>query len=189
LGNNKKGIIFFLLLAGSFFSCASVARPRDNRPYVWLTENAKFVLLPTENIESHMDNHQLISAYFGGQNHQLSAWVKADDDRIDMTFISEMGATMGELSYRDGVVHFSSPVLPRSFGGEFIVADFQLAFYCAVALRGAMENIGLFFEETENGRRVFDGETMIVEIERSRSLIRLVNHLRGYSMIFEGDFE
>ena len=196
MNNVKKDIGFFLLLAiivHGFSSCASAARPRETRPYVWLTENARFVLLPTKNIETLMDNQQLISAYFGGQNHRLIAWVKADDEVIDMTFISELGATVGELSYRDGVVRFSSPVLPRAFGGEFIVADFQLAFYCAAALRDAMESIGLRFEEVVgeagNSRRVFDGETLIVEIERSRSLVRLVNHLRGYSMTFEGDFE
>ena len=192
MNSTKKSIVFFLIFAAillCFSSCASAARARESQLYVWLTNNARFFLLPPEYIETPMDNHQLMSASFGGQNFQLSAWVKADEMGIDMTMVNELGATVGELSYRAGAVSFSSPMVPRSIGGEFIVADFQLAFYCAIALRKALESIGLFFEEAGVNRRVFEGEMLIIDIERRPNAVMIVNHLRGYSLALEGDFK
>jgi len=191
LSSNKNGIAFFLLLAGGFlcFSCASAAAGRETRPYVWLTDSARFFLLHPENIEAPMDNHQLLSASFDGQNFQMLAWVKADEAGLDMILMNELGANMGELSFRGMEVSFSSLVFPRSFGGEYIVADFQLCFYDPAVLRGALESIGLYFEQTDTGRRVFEGENLIIEIERSQNLVRLINHLRGYSLTLEGNFE
>jgi len=95
---------------------------------------------------------------------------------------------MGELSYREGAVSFSSPVFPGSVMGEYIIADFQLCFYNPVALREALEAAGLSMTETETGRRVLQGQTLIAEIEKGRSSVRFINHLRGYSYTLEGDF-
>jgi len=188
---NKRSIVFLLLAASvlCFSSCASRAAVRETRPYVWLTNNAKFILLPPAYIETPLDHQQLISASFQGRNHQMAAWVKADETGIDMTLMSELGATVGELFFRDGAVSFSSPLFPRAIGGEHIIADFQLSFYNAAALASALEAGGLTFEEAGTARRVFEGGTLIVEIERSRTVVRLVNHLRGYSLTLEGDFE
>ena len=188
--NTKRGI-FFLLLAGIllFASCASTAAVIETRPYVWLTNNVKFILLPPEHIETPLDHHQFISASFDGRNYQMGAWVKADETGIHMTLMSALGATVGEISFRDGVVFFSSPMFPRTVGAEHIIADFQLSFYNALALRNALEGSGLSFEEAGTSRRVFENENLIVEIERSRNLVRLVNQLRGYSLTLEGDFE
>ena len=135
-----------------------------------------------------MDNHQLVSASFGGRSFQASAWVKADKTGIDMILMNELGANMGELSYLAGTVSFSSPVFPRSIGGQHIVADFQLCFYDPAALRQALNASGLSFEYTETSRRVFRGETLIIEIEKSPNYVSFVNHLRGYSYTLEGDF-
>ena len=136
-----------------------------------------------------MDNYQIVTATYGGRTYQLSAWVKADDAGLDMTLMNELGTSLGELSYRDRTVSFSSPVFPQSIGGEYIVADFQLCFYNTPALRQALENCGLSLEETDTGRRVLQGKNLIVEIEKSRNVVRFVNHLRGYGYTLEGDFE
>jgi len=107
-----------------------------------------------------------------------------------MTLLNELGAQMGELSYHDGRVSFSSPVIPSSLlKPEYIVADFQLCYYSAPALRQALENCGLSFEYTENSRRIFQGKKIIIEIEKKQNTVRLVNHLRKYSYTLEGIFE
>ena len=199
--------IRFLLLAGillCFYSCASTAAVREGQLYVWLADNAKYILLPPENIKNSMDGYQLVSVSFDGRDYDISSWVKADETGIDMTLINELGTTMGELSYNGGAVSFSSSVFPKSIRGEYIVADFQLCFYDALALRHALEACGLSFtlsgsghssgdgsprENAETGRRVFQGETLIIEIEKNRNVVRVINYLRGYSYTLEGNFQ
>ena len=168
-----------------FYSCAS---DRENRPHAWLTNSSKYFLLPPGDIENSMDIFQLISASFMGRDYLFNAWVKADETGIDMALLNELGANMGELSYRDGIVSFSSSVLP-ALSPEYIVADFQFCFYNAAALARALENCGLFFEETGSVRRITQGKTLIVEIEKKQNSVRLVNHLRGYAYALEGGFE
>jgi hypothetical protein len=140
-----------------------------------------------------MDMVQRISSSYQGRDFQFGIWVKAGETGMDMALFSDFGAGMGELSYRDAAVAFSSPAFPKSLKPEYIVADFQLCFYSAALVGKALEDCGLNLEvETgEQGaetRRVFQGKELIVEIEKTTSLIRFVNHLRGYAYTLEGDF-
>ena len=134
-----------------------------------------------------MDMSQLVTASYRGQNYLLNTWVKADETEINMIMINELGANMGELSYRDGAVSFSSPVFSAILP-EYIVADFQLCFYNVSALRQALEDCGLSLEDTEAARRILQGNTAIIEIDKSGNFVRLINHVRGYAYTLEGDF-
>ena len=186
---NKKSIIFFLLLAGVLFflcTCASSGGLRRSNLYARLTDNSKYRLLPPEYIENPMDCEQFITASYGSRSYQVIAWVKADKNGIDISLMNEIGGSMGELSYRDGAVSFSSRILRRVVEGEFIVADFQLCFYNTAALRQTLEECGLSLLETETGYRVLQGQTLIIEIEKMPYAVKLINHLRGYSYILEG---
>lgn len=136
-----------------------------------------------------MDNYQLVSASYGGRNYQMNAWVRADETGIDMTLLNELGANMGELIWRGEAVSFSSPVFPQSLNPQYIIADFQLCFYSAASVAHALEESGLSFEETETGRRVLNGNIVIIEITKSQNVVRFVNHLRGYVYTMEGDFK
>jgi hypothetical protein len=187
-----KSIIFPLFSVGIFIfflSCTPNAGVRENRQYIWLTDRSKYILLPPENIENPMDNYQLVSASYGGRNYQMNAWVRADETGIDMTLLNELGANMGELIWRGEAVSFSSPVFPQSLNPQYIIADFQLCFYSAASVAHALEESGLSFEETETGRRVLNGNIVIIEITKSQNVVRFVNHLRGYVYTMEGDFK
>jgi len=174
-----------------FFLCCSCAKDttRENRLNVYLTGSSKYTLLPPGNIENSLDMAQQISASYKGSEYFLNAWVKADEAGMEMTLLNELGAHMGELSYRNGLVSFQSPVFPPSLKPEYIVADFQLCFYNAMALRQALKDCGLSFKDTGNSRRILQGKTLIIEIEKSPNAVRLVNHLRGYAYTLEGNFE
>jgi hypothetical protein len=184
----RKNCGFVFLTALVFiilFSCSSIAV--DKRPYAYLTDSAKYILLPPAAIEKPVDMAQHISALYNGQRFYFSAWVLADENRIDMSLFNELGAAMGELSYREGVVSLSSAVFPESLKPEYIVADFQLCFYDPDLLARALKDCGLVLETLNSQRRVFSGETLIIEIEKTSGAVKLVNHLRGYSYILEGD--
>jgi hypothetical protein len=178
----------FIIISFCLYSCASGAAARKNRPYVYLADSAKYMLLPPEGIEYPIDMFQHISASYQDNEYLLNAWVKADNSEIDMILLNELGTHIGELSYRDGAVSFSSSFFPKSLKPEYIVADFQLCFYNALLLQRALKDCGLSFEYTEAYRLVLQGETVIIEIEKNSGQVRLVNKLRGYAYTLEGDF-
>lgn len=157
--------------------------------YAFLSDRAKYILLPPSEIEKPLDMPQLVSASYGGRDYYLNTWVKADETGIDMILFSELGANMGELSYRENAVSFSSPVFPQSLKPEYIVADFQLCFYNAAALERALFDAGLVLEIAGTSRRIFNGKNLVMEIEKKPDAVKLVNYLRGYSYTLEGDFE
>ena len=178
-------IVIILFLCCSCAKTATGGKQLD----VYLTGSSKYTLLPPGNIENPLDMAQQISASYRGRKFFLNAWVKADETGMEMVLLNEMGARMGELSYRNGLVSFSSPMIPSAIKPEYIVADFQLCFYNTAALRQALNDCGLSFEDTENNRRIFKGKTLVIEVERDRNIVKLVNHLRGYAYTLEGDFE
>ena len=67
---------------------------------------------------------------------------------------------------------------------EYIVADFELCYYKAEAVRGMLDRAGLGFCEMRKDsslfRTVTSGSDTIVTIERTRENLHLKNHLRGY---------
>jgi len=172
-------------------SCASTAKKKDIL-YVNLTDSSRFVLLPTEGIEQNMDMLQFLSSEFMGRNIFFQAWVKADENVIEMMLFNELGASMGELSYRNGTINFSSAILPRTvmqlFNPVYIIADFQLCFYDPILLGRALEDSGLVLETNGSSRRILSGNDVIIEIEKTENTVELVNHLRKYTYVMEGDF-
>jgi hypothetical protein len=161
----------------------------EKRLGVYLAGGSKYILLPPENIEHSLDMAQQISASYKGRKFFLNSWVKADETGMEMVLLNEMGARMGELSYRNGLVSFSSPMVPSALKPEYIVADFQLCFYNTEALHQALNDCGLSFEDTGNSRRIFKGKTLVIEVEKDGNTVRLVNHLRKYAYTLEGNFE
>ena len=185
--SNKKTIIILFLCC---CSCASKSPIKEDRSFIYLTNNSKYFLLPSENIENSLDMPQRISASWQGKELIFNAWVKADESGMEMILLNEFGVNIGELSYQNGLVAFSSTLLfPKSLKSEYIVADFQLCFYNTPALRNALKDCGLTFENTGNTRRIFQGKNVIIEIEKNKNNIRLINHLRGYTYTLEGNFE
>jgi len=183
-------LFFFSVCFACFFSCKSSAG--EDQLCVYLTKNSKFILLPPEGIDKAIDMAQYISAEFRGQSYFLNAWVKADENAMEMTFFYEMGASIGDLSYRDGEAHFSSTVFPRAvmraFKPEYILADFQLCFYDPLLLGKSLEDGGLVLEIQDGSRRILSGDEVIIEIKKTENTVRLENHLRGYAFTLEGDF-
>ena len=184
----RKNIIFFLFTGAVFCVCScATAAVKDDRPFVWLTDTSKFILLSPQNIEKPLDGYQFMSASFAGQSYYMNSWVKADETGMDIILLNEMGANLGELIWRDGKISFSSTVFPASMPPEYIIADFQFCFYNSAALNQALKNSGLVLVETEMARNIFMKNTLIIEITKGQNSITLNNHLRGYAYTLEGD--
>jgi len=174
-------------------SCVPGTKTGEDKPkpalHAWLADQSSYRLLPPEQIEQPLDMPQFVSASYGGKDYYLNAWVKADTTGLNITIINELGANMGELSYRDGKASFSSAMFPLSIKPEYIVADFQLCFYKASVLREALEECGLSFEDNGTTRRILKDKTVIIEIDKTHNVVKYVNYLRGYLYILEGNFE
>jgi len=178
-------VILFLI---SLFSCIPQSTKNEKQHYVWLANNSKFVLLPPKKIEKPMDMAQFISASWQGGDFYFNAWVKADENGIEMTLFNELGANIGTLSYNEKLLNFSSPVFPKSLNPEYIVADFQFCFYKTDALRKALEECGLVLEIDNSVRRIQKGNDIIIEIELKKDTVIFKNNLRGYGYTLGGDF-
>jgi len=184
-----KLLYLYMVCAVFVLSCASVTR-KDI--YVNLTESSKFVLLPTEGIEQDMDMAQFLSAKFRGKNYFFNGWVKANKDEIEMVFFNELGTNLGEISYRNGAVRFSSAVIPKSavkyIKPEYVIADFQFCFYDPILLGDSLKGGGLVMETNGGSRRILNRNDVIIEIKKTNNSVELVNHLQGYAYTLEGDF-
>ena len=139
-----------------------------------------------------MDMIQFLSAEFRGQNYFFNAWVKADENALEIALFNEMGASIGELSYMNGAVHFSSAVIPmaamRYIKPEYVIADFQLSFYDPFLLDKSLRDSGLVLEINNDSRRILSGNEAIIEIEKTENAVKFINHLRKYAYTLEGDF-
>ncbi|MCL2137944.1 MAG: DUF3261 domain-containing protein [Treponema sp.] len=182
--------LFFPVCIVCVLSCASIAK--KDKQYADVTDSPEFVLLPPGGIEQAMDMAQFLSYEFKGQNYFLNAWVKANENEIEMAFFNEFGASIGELFYRNGEAKFSSNVIPKSviqfIKPEYILADFQLCFYDPFLLGKSLKESGLVLETKDGSRRILRGNEVIIEIEKTGNTVKLVNHLRGYTYTLEGDF-
>jgi hypothetical protein len=138
--------------------------------------------------EKLMDMAQLISAFYGSQDIQFTAWVKADEAALDIIILNDIGVSMGELSYRDGAVLFTSSALPASLKPEYIIADFQLCFHNTDLLNLALDCCGLVLETDGTNRRILQKKKIIIEIEKNADKVIYKNYLRGYSYTLEGNF-
>jgi hypothetical protein len=177
-----------ILILISLCSCFSQSNKNEKQHFVWLANNSKFVLLPPKKIEKPMDMAQFISASWQGSEFYFNAWVKADENGMEISLFNELGANLGSLSYKENSLSFSSPVLPKSLQPEYIVADFQLCFYKTDALSEALEKCGLVLEIDKAVRRIQKGNDIIIEIELKQDAVILKNKLRGYSYALGGDF-
>ena len=189
-----KLLFFFPVCAACLLSCATVAKKdiQEDKLFVYLTDSSKFVLLPPEGIEQAMDMAQSVSAVFRGKDEFFNVYVKADENAIDMVFLNELGASVGELLYRDGAVNFSSTVIPnaiiKTFRMEYVIADFQLCFYDPLLLAKSLKDCGLVLETGDGNRRILSGNEVICEIKKTDSAVELVNYKWGYNYTLEGDF-
>jgi hypothetical protein len=190
---NPLGSVLFLLCLAS---CASHVKTPPSSP-VYLTDRAVYTLLPPSESAVSLDNYQRITGAWGKQEFSMDAWVRVDDREIVMAFFNSLGTGLGELSFSDGGIAFSSAVFPPSLKPEYIIADFQLCFYRSDAVLRALKDCGLKFRverfvddggETAETRVILDKKKNIIEIEKRRNVIRFTNHVRGYAYTLEGNF-
>lgn len=188
--NPMRSAVIVLFLV----SCATQA-PAVHFSPVYVTDRSRFTLLPAAALERPLDGPQQFTGTFGDRAFIMDAWVRAGATGIEMALYSGMGSTLGHFSFTDERISFESPVFPPNFKPEYLAADFQFCFYRPDALEEALRASGLVFERTvvpgvdgeyTETRRISEGNTLIIEIEKQANVVRYTNLLRGYAYTLAG---
>jgi hypothetical protein len=177
------------------FSCATRHTISPYSP-VYVTDRARYALLPPSNIAIPLDMAQQLTGRYGNQEFVLDAWVKADEGGITLALFNALGTDMGQLSFDDVGISFVSALFPPALKPEYIAADFQFCFYRVDALVRALKASGLtliaaIHDTPEGGKEVgtiFSGKQRIIEIVKTGETVQYTNFLRDYSYTLMGAF-
>lgn len=168
-----------------FCSCAS-SKVEPAAPKIYVTNFKKTHLLPPHLIASPVEGVFLFQGSFAGQTFSTPVYVKADEEGIFMQLLSAFGSTMATLSFEGGDVAFQSSILPEDLKAEYIVADFQFAYYDFDQTQTALAYSSLTFtqESDERGytRSIFDKKKLIAQytVDSATNTVTVKNFLRGY---------
>ena len=180
------GIVSLVVLTSAFFvSCASGGVEAEVKtPAVFVTNLKKVNILTADNIIKPMDEIQLFEGSFGDRSFSLPLYIQADEKGISISMLNDFGTSLGDLTYSNNVVEFSSSLFPENLKAEYIVWDIQLAIYKAEALSQRLARQKLVFTVESDGetevRRILDGSKIIEEITLRKNYMEIKNILRGY---------
>jgi hypothetical protein len=189
-GSASKRFLFAQpLLILCLVSCATRHTFSPYSP-VYVTDRAKYTLLPPSNIAAPLDMAQQLTGRYGKQEFLLNAWIKADEGGIAIALFNAMGADMGQFSFDGAGISFVSALFPPSLKPEYIAADFQFCFYAADALKQTLKASGLtliaVIQGTQEVRTIYSGRKRIIEIVKAGETVQYTNFLRDYSYILRG---
>ena len=185
---HKAGVFcaLFALCLALFSSCVSM--PDGAAKYtVYVTNTKKVPLLLPRCMDGTVDSLNLFTGKFGDTSFALQMYVYVDDAEISFVLLNEFGVDMGSLSYTGDSLTLDSAVFPKSLKPEYIVADFENAFYSADALQVNYELNRMQFECTKTAskeiRRILNNGTVIEEITKQNGVTTIQNFLRGYTYV------
>lgn len=186
-------MVLFLMgaLCHLFVSCASTqAEPEPLTPVVYVTNTKKINILPTALISRNMDEVQLFEGSFGDKTFIMPLYIQADDSGISISMLSDMGTSLGELSYAGNTAEFSSDLFPQELKAEYVIWDVQLSCYDADSLSKTLAKEKLSFSvENADGietRKIMDGNSLVEEIVIAENSTLIRNYLRGYEFCLTG---
>ena len=179
---------FFLMLIVACASTKNASNKRIGRP-VYITNTKKIWLLPPQSASQTVEALQLFSGSFGQSNFSLLSYTQIDGNGIQLLLFNEFGTDMGALNYDDKEISFYSSFFPEKLPAEYILAEIQNVYYKFEELSENYADSGLTFERSfyENTsekevRRLWDGKTLIEEIEIGDNKAVIKNFLRSYSI-------
>ena len=170
-------ILTALLISLIILSC--VTKQQEAKYSVYVTNEAKYVLLPPSAFEENMDHFQNITGHFQSKTHIFGAYIKSSEEQVEITFFNQMGGSVGDLVYTGDTLVANSHFTPPTAKFEYMMADFQFCYCKKELLASSFEAIGLRFECFERDgkeiRQIFEGEDAIPMPEASIVRILLIS--------------
>jgi hypothetical protein len=191
---SRPACIVLILAAAAFaVSCAHGPAVRDGRSSqsgspdgaVYLTNRTVFKFLSPGGIEAPMDMLQRLDGAYGDREFSFMIYVLADASRVEMIVLNDLGSEMARIVYDGREVTASGLVTKAGLSPNYILADFQLAWYRLDDVSTGLAEAGLTCADRKEGamtvREIFDGGKAIISIEKGADSLRFRNILRGYS--------
>ena len=187
----------FLVTLTAVFSISCVHTKKNvldtgARP-VYITDTLMYEYLDPSCIDTPVDCLQRIDGSFGEQEFSFLTYTQADATKIELIVLSDLGTEIANILYRDKKITLSGLVVAKKIPAEYIIADFQLAYYRVACLNQFLNPYGVTVDEgvLENGRtyrEIFAENNAILHIEYETDVLYFTNTLRGYSYtIYSGD--
>lgn len=177
---NKSKKIFLAL--GAAILLSSCATTKLNPVYV--TNTKKLNLLPVTSIKNEIDSYQLFEGKFGDKSLSSLVYLTADSKGINVVMLSDIGVTLGEMSYDGESCTTESSILPSKLKAEYIILDLQNAYADYGELKAHYGQKKLdFLEEKKNGkifRKIMNNGNIIEEIIIDEKSVVIKNILREY---------
>jgi hypothetical protein len=165
-------------------SCAGTPRAKRPDP-VFLTNKARFDLLPPADMDGSVDMPQRIDGAYGDRSFSFLVYVKADTGGIDFLVLNDLGSEMARLVYDASGLSSSGPAIASGLPAAYVIADFQLSYYRVDALARSLAPVRLEVVETVSGdltvREIISPEGVVAHIEKRADGLRYENRLRGYA--------
>ncbi len=176
-------LLAIILSASVFTSCATVKKlPGLEKVYV--TNTKQINLLPTECIAQPLDSIMQLNITFEENSFSVLTYIQADENILFMELMNDFMISMGTLEYDGSSIQFDCAAFPSSLKPEYIINDFQNAYYSAGELKKNLNASRLIFEETAEGevtkRFVKDNSKVIEEITITAESVTIKNYLRNY---------
>ena len=174
---------FFVTLL--FFSCQSTKGGGEALNPVFITNSKKVYPLPTSCIEEPFEAEVIFTGTFASERFSAFSYLSSSAQELSILLFNDFGVSMGELLYNGSEARLNSAYFSNALKAEYVVLDFQNAFYPLPALEKLYKSIGLIFESdsTTSGqtRRLRNKNNIIEEIVISKEKISIKNALRGYT--------
>ncbi len=159
----------------------------DQEVEVFLTNEVVYKFLDPVNIEKPVDMLQKIEGRYGDTEFSLLIYVKADSDKSEMIILNDFASELARITYSEGRALASGLVAEAGLSAEYIMADFQLAYFKARIISNSLSASGLSFTEYSEGdkivREILDGKKLIIHIEKNTDSLYFNNILRDYSYL------
>jgi len=149
-----------------------------------LTNEAVFQPLPADCLVGVVDSLQRIEGAYGDSTFSFTAYIRADASGLAMSVLNEFGTELAFLAYGPEGIETSGMLSKFGLRGEYILADFQIAYSDPESLESSLRSLGLEFSVTRSDgleiREIRSRGALVARVEKRPGRLLYENALRGY---------
>lgn len=179
-----KRIFCILFVAGIFLSCSSLKVNDATLAQVYVTDEDKVSLLQPSSIKQNVNAYQYFEGKFAKNEFASLLYLQADNTKIDILILNELGLEMGSISYDGKTTQMQTNLFPKQLKCEYIILDLQNVYADADELIAHYKKYNLDFKQTQSSstitRQLSKNNELIEEITITPTLITIQNQLRKY---------
>lgn len=185
-----KKIITGMILLCSLCLAACAGKPNNTRPQAWLKPGVK-VTLPAPAMVPPVNEQQLLTGSFKGQQQSLLVLLNADEHQLSLAGLSSLGIRLFRITYDEHGIHTEqSIVLPDMPPASQVLADIMLSHWPVSAWRPQLPK-GWLLEDRGDQRVLLDADgNVVTEIQYMnrngrREPISVRQRVFGYHIVIQ----